>query len=336
MSPAEQAQARLDALAAAMEPRLAQAFRRYVAALAPDELAELLRRLEGRDIEAAVAWLVSRPAVLAAAAEIRATFAGAVQTLTQRLASDLTQRLRVRIVAPVASPSLIDAVRRWENAAFARVQADVRDGLRQTIAQELARGIGPRQVAVSLKQGVAGGLTAYDAQIIQSFRAALAEGRTGDALGRALRDKRFDRSLSGRTLTPAEIDKMVAAYRRKLVAFRSETFARTAAMQAANEGASESWRAAIAQGAVPAAQVRRFWVVARDERLCPVCAPIPGQNPRGVGLDEAFTTENGPVLLPPVHANCRCGTWVKRVDPTVRQRPAPGTEPVLRIPILTR
>jgi hypothetical protein len=219
------------------------------------------------------------------------------------------------VVAPVQSPELIAAVRRWEDGAFSRVRADVRDGLREVIATELQRGIGPRQVAVSLKQGVGGGLTAYDAKIVQSFRQALEDGRTGDAMRRALRDRR--RKITA-DLTPAQIDKAVDAYRRKLIAFRAETFARTAAMQAANEANAVGWYEAIRQGAVPASEVRRYWIVARDERLCEVCSPIPDQNRDGVPLGESFITPNGPTLLPPIHPNCRCTTFIRRLSPLLR------------------
>jgi hypothetical protein len=183
------------------------------------------------------------------------------------------------------------------------------------IATELQRGIGPRQVAVALKQGVGGGLTAYDAKIVQSFRQALEDGRTGDAMRRALRDRRLKVTPN---LPPAQIEKAVDAYRRKLIAFRAETFARTAAMQAANEANAVGWYEAIRQGAVPASEVRQFWVVSPDERLCEVCAPIPSLNKDGVPLGDSFITPNGPMLHPPAHANCRCVRWVRRLSPLLR------------------
>jgi hypothetical protein len=326
VTPADRAQLRLQELASRLEPALRAAFLRVVAALRPDQITDLVRRMEAGDIAGAVDLVFGRPEAVAAVTAMRATFAQSLIRLTQATTRDLSSSLRLTIAAPVASPDLIAAVRRWEDGAFARVLADTRAGLRETIATELQRGIGPRQVAVALKGDISfAGLTDYDARIIRSFREALEEGRVGDALQRTLRDRRFDRALSGRPLTPAEIEKMVAAYRRKLVAFRAETFARTAAMQAANEASAIGWREAIAQGAIPATEVKRYWVVAQDERLCKVCAPIPSMNPDGVGLDEPFMTPKGPMRSAPAHANCRCATYVRRERPNVRRAPQPGT-----------
>jgi hypothetical protein len=139
------------------------------------------------------------------------------------------------------------------------------------------------------------------------------------------RDKRFDRSLTGKPLKPEEIEKMVAAYRRELVAFRAETFARTAAIQAANEASSESWRAAVAQGAIPATEVKRYWIVAQDERLCKICEPIPRMNPDGVALDGTFMTPVWPREGPTMHPGCRCTVFVRRERAGVIRAPQPGT-----------
>ena len=323
MTPAERAQRRLQDLADRLEPSLRKAFLEMAASLSPESLAELVRLIEAGDVEAAVSYLTGSSRAVAAATAVRAAYAGGIIRTVAAVVRDIGADgpRRLVIASPVASPDLIAAVRRWEDGAFARVQREVRAGLRETIASELARGIGPRQVAVSLKTGMGGGLTAYDRKIINSFRAALEEGRVGDAARRTLRDRR----LSLTNLTPAQIDKAVAAYERKLIAFRAETFARTAAMAAANEASGVGWKEAVRQGVVPASEVKRFWVVSADERLCPTCAPVPGLNENGVELDGLFTTPNGPALHPPLHPNCRCTTWTRRVRAGVRQLPAPGT-----------
>lgn len=325
MSPAERAQRRLQQLADRVEPGLRDAFLRMARAMAPDQVAALVRLLEDGAIDEAVDLVMRQAGTQAAIADVRATYARAVIALSRAAAEDLAAQLRITVAAPVLSPPLVDAVRRWEDAAFARVLEDVRAGLRETIATELARGFGPRQVAVALKGGMAGGLTAYDAKIIASFHAALEEGRFADALGRTIRDKRFDRTLQriakGGKLSPAQVEKMVAAYRRKLIAWRAETFARTAAIQAANEASAVAWHEAVASGAIPAAEVRRYWVIAEDERTCPVCRGIADAHPQGVGLTDPF----GTVQAPPAHPNCRCTVWIRRERSGVVQRPAPGS-----------
>lgn len=333
MTPAERAQRRLQELASRLEPSLRRAFLDYARALSPESMAELVRLLEAGDVEAAVSYLTGSPRALAAATAVRASYAGGiirtVGNIVRDIAADSPRRLV--IASPVASPHLIAAVRRWEDGAFRRVANDVREGLRETIAAELQRGVNPRTVATQLKAGIAtvGGTTAYDVRIVASFRKALEEGRIGDARRRALRDRRLKLS---RDLTPAQIDEAVDAYRRKLTTYRAETFARTAAMQAANEASGIGWREAVAQGAVPQAELRRYWIVAADERLCPTCAPVPGLNDKGVGLDDLFTTPNGPVMHPPLHPNCVLGSTPITATPTIRavtQRAFEGTVVVI-------
>lgn len=284
-------------------------------------VAELLRRLQANDVDGVVQLLLSSPEAKVVEARLRNAYARALQTTRTNAARGFV----LRIEAPVADQRMVDLVREWENDAFRRMLQEAREGLREQVATEMARGIGPRQMAVALKAEVGRvGLTAYDERIIASFRRALEEGRTADALGRALRDRRFDRSLL-KPLTPAQIDTMVDAYRRKLIAFRAETFARTSALQASNDAALAVWEDAVAQGRVPLEQVRRFWVVAEDERLCPTCAPIPGLNPNGVGLRDSFNTPNGLKRNPVMHPRCRCTVWVRIVRPNVAPRPRPGS-----------
>lgn len=304
------------------EPFLRAAIRdAWRQAQASINVAELLRRLRANDIDGVVELILSSPEAKVVEARLRNAYARSLQSIR----TDAARGFVLRIEAPVADQRMVDLVREWENDAFRRVLRDAREGLRDQVATEMARGIGPRQMAVALKADVGRvGLTAYDEGIIRSFRRLLEEGKTGDALRRALRDRRFDRSLT-RPLTPQQIDKMVDAYRRKLIAFRAETFARTSALQAANDAALAVWEDAVAQGRVPLEQVRRFWVVAEDERLCPVCSPIPGMNPNGVGLRESFNTPNGLRKTPVMHPNCRCTVWTRIVRPNVVQRPRPGS-----------
>jgi hypothetical protein len=336
VTPADRAQLRLQQLADRIDPSLRAAFLTLAKRMAPDELAAVIRLLEGGDIAAAVRLIWQRPATVTALAQVRSTWASGLLRLVQSTTPDVPVPRGLIIAAPVASPETIAAVRRWEDTAFRRVAQDVQEGLRETMATELARGINPRQVAVALKQGVGGGLTAYDARIIASFRKALEEGRVDDVLGpknedgtygegRKLRDRRYDLRLAKGTYTPAQIDTMVDAYRRKLVRFRAETFARTAAMQAANEASGLGWRAAVAQGAVAYDEVRRYWIVAADERLCPICAAVPVAHPDGVALDEPFRVGLLSLMTPPAHPNCRCTVWIRREVRGIRRAVQPGT-----------
>ncbi len=104
----------------------------------------------------------------------------------------------------------------------------------------------------------------------------------------------------------ARAAKLEDDYRLQLQAQRAETIARTEAMRASNTGQRLAWEDARNAGFLDANQ-QRVWLVTPDERLCPVCAPIPDSGPKG--LDEPFTDgDGGSILEPPAHPNCRCTT----------------------------
>ncbi len=335
MTPAEQAQRRLEALAGRFDGDLRDAYLRAVRALRPDDLVDLARLIDAGDVDAVVDAILNRPAAAQALQGLRNAYAEALVVLQRLAARDVATVFRVSLVPKALDPALIAAVQRFDQGAFRNIVTDLRAGLREAVADGIGKGLGPRQVAVALKGPMTpAGLTAYDFKIIRSFRARLEAGEFREALQRTLRDKRFDAVLKrlqqGGALTPDQVDKMVAAYQRKLIAWRAETFARTASLQAANESAALGWRTAIDAGTVRASEVRRYWVVARDERLCERCAPIPDLNPDGVGLDEPFKTpDDGFVMAPTLHPNCRCTVYIRRQRTGVRPRPAPGTNVLL-------
>jgi SPP1 gp7 family putative phage head morphogenesis protein len=83
---------------------------------------------------------------------------------------------------------------------------------------------------------------------------------------------------------------------------RAELIARTESMTAANEGQMALWDQAQEAGLIgPNAQ--KEWVTAGDEKLCPICDGLDGEQ---VGLDETFDADGEDIEGPPAHPNCRC------------------------------
>jgi hypothetical protein len=116
-------------------------------------------------------------------------------------------------------------------------------------------------------------------------------------------------------MTQAKIDQMVERYRQRYIKHRSEMIARTESINALNQANMETWRQMEEQGMVNRDQVRRFWLVARDERTCPRCRPIPALNPNGVGMEQAFDTpQDGLIMAPIVHPACRCAVFIRTVE----------------------
>lgn len=247
------------------------------------------------------------------------------------------------------NPVLVDWLQSYTFGLIREVDKGTTEAIRDQLLQGMRSGKGPRQQAKEIKQVV--GLTQRQANAVANFRKELetfhmrssaagwnlgakidrrnqaqvfrpdAQGKPKDKiLERRLRDFRYDGQLArsmneGKALTPAQVDKMVGAYARKYRKYRAETIARTESMRALNMGIQEGWRQAVMEGKVEEHLIRRFWKVARDERLCELCAPIPGYNKKGVALGQPFTTPSGPRTLPPVHPSCRCHIFIRRMEP---------------------
>lgn len=250
------------------------------------------------------------------------------------------------------NPKLIQWLQTYRLDLIKQIDANTREAVRQVLTDGMVAGKNPRDVARGVRQVV--GLTDRQAKAVLNFRKELetfhlkrgAKGwNLGGAIDRApggaqvyrpdedglpmdgilerrLRDLRYDGTLkramaTGKPLTPAQIDKMVDAYRRKYLKHRAETIARTEALRTTNVGVQDAWRQAIEKGKVSEELVRRRWIVARDERLCEICAPIPALNPKtGVKFAQPFATPKGPQMLPPSHPGCRCTTWIRLFEPS--------------------
>lgn len=248
-------------------------------------------------------------------------------------------------------PELVDWIDGYSLELVREVNDRTREAIRAALKRGQIEGRGPADVARQVRQAV--GLTEQQSRAAENYRRQLeriherhsaagwglgntpnrrngrqtweadAKGRSTDGIHeRRLRDFRYDgqvaRALETRQpLTAEQIDRMVAAYKRKALKSRSETIARTEAIRTANAGQYEAWRQAIANGAVDGDLVRKIWLLAPDERVCPRCRPIPGLNPkRGVRLDQEFKTPNGRIMLPPEHPNCRCSISVRAWEPS--------------------
>lgn len=181
-------------------------------------------------------------------------------------------------------------------------------------------GQNPIKVARRMRDSV--GLTSNQERAVKNFEKLLRE-RKSEALTRALRDKRFDRSIisaitNERPLTEKQIAKMVGRYREKYVKYRAETIARTEAIRLLNFGQQQFWQQAINDGKVAQDRLIKKWIPTYDGRLREAHASIPRMNPDGVGFTDAFQSPLGPIRFPGdpqgVAANvinCRCSTFYR-------------------------
>ncbi len=67
-------------------------------------------------------------------------------------------------------------------------------------------------------------------------------------------------------------------------------------------GKQTYWSQQVASGSVPET-AKKVWYTARDELVCPVCAPLDGI---AIPITSEFDTGSGEFFTPPLHVNCRC------------------------------
>lgn len=288
---------------------------------------------------------------------------------TQAVAPGAFAPAMLRVQFDRLNPFLMQFVRGYSYDLIREINDTTREGVRQIIADGAKAGDNPRKLAKTIKQQV--GMTARQAQAVSNFRKELERihlktdqkggaynlgGKISRAPGgdqtyavdehgkpldqinaRRLRDFRYDQTLAsaiktGTPLTKAQIDQMVDAYTRKMLKYRAETIATTEAIRAAHAGNLEIWRQAIDQGIVKSELIRRRWVVAKDERTCLICRPIPnlnkGMEGYGIGWGEKFKLADGAaVSTPGAHPRCRCTVITRAIEPSMVGQPRPGFSP---------
>lgn len=240
--------------------------------------------------------------------------------------------LRLDVLFNARNPEAEGWLRDHSATLVREIVADQRTMIREAMTAGMAAGRNPRDVALDLvgrvnattreRSGGAIGLTASQEGWVRAYASELTTG-SPKALERALRDKRFDRSIAkavreGQPL-PAEMQaKMVAAYRNRALRFRAEAIARTEAMTALHQAQDESFRQAIAAGQVRAQDVRKVWRSAGDGRVRDTHRAL---NRESVGMDQRFVSPSGARLRFPGDprapasetVNCRC-TCEYRID----------------------
>jgi len=198
------------------------------------------------------------------------------------------------------NPRVVDAVRQLDSKMMQTLATDTRQTVRDIIQKGLESGAGPRQTARALRDVLA--LSPNQLAAVQNYRDALVAGDKGKALGYELRDKRFDGITKRGALTPAQVDKMQAAYRSRMIAFNAETNARTATLDAFKLGQELSWKDAKDKGLLGERDVLvKQWKGVMDDRERPEHVALEGET---VPIDVPYS--NGEMIPGESTYNCRC------------------------------
>jgi hypothetical protein len=167
------------------------------------------------------------------------------------------------------NPRVIEAMRTLETRVVSGMKEAMRETVRQAIARGLENQVVPRTIARGLRDVI--GLAPSQEAAVANFRALLEAGDR-EALTRLLRDRRFDRTLeralgsNGTGLSAERIDAMVEAYRRKSVAMNANTITSTAVKDAYKIAQRESWASAIDAGIIGDGELQKRWIGVGDER----------------------------------------------------------------------
>ena len=188
----------------------------------------------------------------------------------------------------------------------------------QALVMSFQEGGGTAATARAFRDSI--GLSQRQVVAVDRYRKLLESGDKA-ALTRALRDRRFDRTVvntfnNDKKLTTKQIDTMVDRFREKHLKSRAETIARTEAVRATSIARDEALRQTLESTGIPAKNVRRTWVATLDDMVRENHSSMNGQP---VGLDETFTDGNGNSLRFPgdpsapadTVINCRCAITTK-------------------------
>lgn len=321
----------LEELSAGLRPTVRRAFLDAVERIKDSIDWPAVRRLLAAGDQSGAVTLVSDAlsaggyqGVVAAAARDGVATAGA--SLAARALTVIPGAIDVRF--DVTNPQTSTWMRDYSMTLIRELDESTRASVRQAVTAGVTAGRNPLNVARDVRASI--GLTARQTQAVSNFRRMLEE-LDGEALSRRLRDRRFDRSLAraiadGKPLKQAQIDRMVERYRDRYLRHRSETIARTESIRAVQGAQQQLWRQLVADGTVLETDILRKWVYTHDGRARAWHASIPWRNPDGVGLEQPFITDLGPLMFPgdpaapPANTiNCRC-TVVVRYAPNADRR----------------
>ena len=270
-----------------------QSVKSIVGQLDRDAIVAALEAGLGSDVERAVETiLVDRP---------YRRLAGALsRELLQPTPTD-TQSL----VVDLADPRTVAWAREYQVGLERVLVQSTRESLRLALARHVRDSLTPDVSADHVMRTI--GLAPSQETAVANYRRML-ETRDAEVLARRLADRRF--RMTG--LSEQKIDMMSRRYAEKFLRYRAAVLARTE-YHRVREAAH--WLAGLDAGGV-----RRHWVYVHDDRTRHAHRTIPSLNPDGVGVNEPFESELGPIMFPgdpravlANTVNCRCRVELRDV-----------------------
>lgn len=289
---------RINRILDTQEVRIARVFRTAIADLKGEiDLEELATLLEQGRVNDALDRLKFAADRLATASNV------AFVTSGQSTADFLRNADVARIVFDQVNLNAVAAMQATRLELIREFTAEQLRATSLALISGVERGANPIVAARNFRDSI--GLTTRQWSHVASYRAALErvgmdDAAASNALGRALRDGRGDKSIraaaqAGRKLSPEKIDWLVERYTQRYVKHRAEVIGRTEALRAVHQGNEEAYRQAIASGELRAEQLSRTWRTRIDGRERDTHELLNGQE-RDWG--ETWETVNGVLRYP--------------------------------------
>lgn len=282
--------ARINQLVDKWERVLKTRFLVMVSKIKETALQEIVALLETGQVNQAIQ--LAEVHVARFATQVNASFINAGESTAQFLENGLNQVIDF-------DPVNTRAVRRMQESKL-RLIREFTDEQRRATRQALTRGIeegaNPVQQARAFRDSI--GLTQRQEAAVANYRRLLQQ-NDARALERNLRDHRYDRTVERaireeRPLGRAQIEKMTQRYRQRYIKYRSEVIGRTEALRSVHEGTDEMYRQAIDTGRIQAQKIKRFWIIAGDDRMRESHDTM--QVVEVIGMEEPFISGKGNFL----------------------------------------
>jgi len=275
-------------------------------------LSQIIRSLEAGNIPQALVEVETVARTVTSASQ--QAFISTAQAIT---ASIPTTQIAFNVVNDQAVSVLrtndLRFVRNFTEQQIAATRLALTEGVRE--------GLGPRALARSFRDSI--GLTEKGEASVRNYRRLLQRIGQDDipkkiqreSLSRALRDRRSDSLLrrlvrEEKSLTAAEIDRMVGLYRDRAIKHRALTIARTEALSSVHQGQENAIREAIQNGKLNHETLVSEWLTRVDGREREWHEALNGVM---VPYGTAFENEKGLIMHPGDRSasaeniiNCRC------------------------------
>ena len=205
---------------------------------------------------------------------------------------------------PVAVQAALDWVDTEGSKLIVNVSSETRRSINNIVSETIFTGKDPRRIFRDIESQI--GLHPRWARAVSRYS-----------------DRMF-------AIHPPEVaEKLVQAYRKKLLKARAKMIARTEIIRARNVGQMQAWNLTAQQGLLDKRFTKRKWISAiNSPRTCEICKALDRssqKNPVSFGQSYMITDPvNLTIQMPPAHPNCRCSQGL--VFELPEKKPIPLTQ----------